>query len=212
MIDRVLHPPTIPFHSIDSLRAILFPTSPPTSRNGMGSITWATPTEVERLTLNTNRASALRTTSFRLYSPDTKNMALNVELSAPLRQILKDRDCPGGVIGELRELQVVELADFAGLAARAQDLADFPHLPKLDDVTPEARLRTKMVIRRIWSECRDATSQLSHMQKGELRPGGRKPPLGSSGAGDSSDEEGWQNTKPCLRPTVQTSHLARFGR
>ena len=67
MIDLVLHPPTIPFHSLNSLRVTLFTTTPPTLRNGMGSITWVEPADVERLTLNTNRASALRAKS--LYTP-----------------------------------------------------------------------------------------------------------------------------------------------
>ena len=126
MIDLVLHPPTVPFHSINSLRAILFLATPPTSRNGLGSTTRAKPTEVERLTPNANRASSLRTKIFRLYSRNTKNMALIIELSVRLRQILTDRDFPVGVIGKLRDLQVVEAADFAGLAANARDIAEFP--------------------------------------------------------------------------------------
>ena len=63
MIGPVPHPPTIPFHSLNSLRATLFTTTPPTLRNGMGSITWVEPTEVERLTLNAKIASSLRTKS-----------------------------------------------------------------------------------------------------------------------------------------------------
>ena len=53
-------------------------------------------------------------------------MALIIELSVRLRQILTDRDFPVGVIGKLRDLQVVEAADFAGLAANARDIAEFP--------------------------------------------------------------------------------------
>ena len=34
-----------------------------------------------------------------------------------------------------------------------------------------------MVIRRIWSERREATTKLAPKKKGELRPGGHKPPL-----------------------------------
>ena len=104
-------------------------------------------------------------------------MALNVGLSVRLRQILTDRDCPAGVIEKLRELQVVEVEEFAGLSAHVHDMGEFFSLLKPDGATPEARFRTKMIIRRIWSECRDAATNLAPKKKDELRPGGRKPPL-----------------------------------
>ena len=102
-------------------------------------------------------------------------MELNVELSARLHQILTYPDCPVGVIGKLRELQVVEAADCAWLAAHAQDVGELPKLLKIGDVAPEERLRTKMIIRRIWSECREATTKSEPKKRTSCDPAVAKP-------------------------------------
>ena len=45
---------------------------------------------------------------------------------------------------------MVEVADFVGLAAHAQDLGEFFNLLKLEDgTTAEVALRYKMIIRRV---------------------------------------------------------------
>ena len=96
-------------------------------------------------------------------------MAIALELSTRLAEILNDQEVPVLVIEKLRELKVVEVGDFAtliltrrlecdtlGLAANAQDLCDLHQLLKLEEVAPEVALRIKMQIRRIWSECKSA--------------------------------------------------------
>ena len=83
-------------------------------------------------------------------------MAIAIELSARLAEILNSHEVHVVAIGKLREIKAVDVADFVGLAAHAKDLGDFPHLLKLEDVSPDVAMRTKMQVRRIWSECREA--------------------------------------------------------
>ena len=66
-------------------------------------------------------------------------------------RFLTKNDAPVIVLGKLRELRVVEIADMAGAASHAQDLGEFSNLLKLEEGTSaEAVLRIKMAIRRIW--------------------------------------------------------------
>ena len=96
-------------------------------------------------------------------------MAATLELCSMLAEILNDQEIPVLVIDKLRELKVVEVADFAtliltrrleriaaGLAAHAHDLGDFFQLFKLEEVSPEVAMCVKMCARRIWSECKSA--------------------------------------------------------
>ena len=73
-------------------------------------------------------------------------MAVALELFARLAEILNSHEAPVAAIDKLRETHVVEVADFVGLGDRAQDLGDFFHLSKLDGVSPEVALRTKMSV------------------------------------------------------------------
>ena len=96
-------------------------------------------------------------------------MAATLELSATLSEILNAQEMPVLVIEKLREINVVEVADFAtliltrrleciavGLSAHAQELGDFFRLLKLGEVIHEVAMRVKMCVRRIWSECKSA--------------------------------------------------------
>ena len=86
-------------------------------------------------------------------------MAIALELPTRLAGILNSYEPPVIVIGKLREINVVEVADFVGLAAHAQDLGDFPQLLKLGELTlaltrrlkplasHDAALQIKMVVR-----------------------------------------------------------------
>ena len=70
------------------------------------------------------------------------------------------------------------MADFVGLAPHVQDLSEFPDLLKLGETgTPEAALRTKMIVRRVRSECKAAQIPRPPQseKKGELRPSGHNP-------------------------------------
>ena len=49
-------------------------------------------------------------------------MAVKLEWSAHLSDILNGRDVPIAVVGKLQELQVVEASGVVGLSAHAQDL------------------------------------------------------------------------------------------
>ena len=64
------------------------------------------------------------------------------------------------VVAKLREIKVVEVADFVGLATHSRDLGDYPQLSKLDQASPEVALRTKMTARRIRIERREALQQI----------------------------------------------------
>ena len=79
-------------------------------------------------------------------------MAIALELSARLAEILNAQEVPAIVIEKRREIKAVDVADFAGLAAHARDLGGFFQLLKLADFSPEVALRTKMCVRRTWSE------------------------------------------------------------
>ena len=83
-------------------------------------------------------------------------MAVTLGLSARLAEFFNAQEVPVVVIGKLREIKVVEVSDFVGLAAHAQDLGGSFQLPKLEDITPEIAIRTKMCVRRIWSGCKVA--------------------------------------------------------
>ena len=83
-------------------------------------------------------------------------MAITLELPDRLGEILNAQELPVVVIDKLREIKVVDLSDFAGLAAHARDLGGFFQLPKLEDFIPEVALRTKMCVRRVRAECKDA--------------------------------------------------------
>ena len=72
-------------------------------------------------------------------------------LCAMLAGLLFTQDVPVVVIGEMRELKVVELAGSAGLVANARD-------PNLEGVSPEVTLRTEICVGRIWSECKESPS------------------------------------------------------
>ena len=85
-------------------------------------------------------------------------MALDVELSYQLRQILTDNNFPVAVIEKLRVLQAVDVAYLAGLGANAQGLDTIltrrleyltrwgvSYLLKMEGATPEAILRSRQV-------------------------------------------------------------------
>ena len=96
-------------------------------------------------------------------------MADTLELSARTAEILNAQEVPAVAIDKLRDIKAVEVADCvtqfltrrleritSGLAAHVQDLGFSPQLLKLADLIPEVALRTKMCVRRIWSECKAA--------------------------------------------------------
>ena len=79
-------------------------------------------------------------------------------------------------IVKLRGIQVVEVADFGGLSSHAQDIGEFPDLLKLaEHGTPEAAMRTKMIVRRVWVDCMSASIPRPPptKKKDKLRPDGR---------------------------------------
>lgn len=108
-------------------------------------------------------------------------MALTLDFSVRLLDILTANNFPGFVLAKLRNLRVVEISDFVGLAAREQDSGEFPELLKPQDGTPEDALTTKMSIRKAWRQCRDA-------QNADKAPPAKKSAPDSDCDTDSDDE------------------------
>ena len=119
-------------------------------------------------------------------------MAINIELSVRLREILTAHERPSTAIEKLRELQAVEVADFVRLASHSQDLGEIRRLIKSEQGTPEPAPRTKMVVGSIWCDRLEAfpPSKTSDKRNDE------------SDSDDSADDDCDPNTQLCFCPTV----------
>ena len=83
-------------------------------------------------------------------------MAVALDLSARIVGIINSHEVPVVAIDKLREINVVEVAEFVGMSAHARDLGDFFQLLKIWDMSPDVALRTKIWAMGICSECRAA--------------------------------------------------------
>ena len=160
------------------------------------------------------RASVLRTNLQFLRVFAIENMALNVELSVRLHQIIADNNFPVAVIENLRGFRwrvvarwpkptLVDAADFSGLAARAQDIGEFFNLLEMEGTgaTPEGILRTMLVA------TRRSQPSLDDNQSNQERMHQRLVALGNQGSPEETSRVATRWSKPAtLIPLSMMMH------
>ena len=83
-------------------------------------------------------------------------MAIAMDFSVRLLDILTANNCAAFVLGKPRNLRIVEIADFFGRTTREKDLREFPDLLKPQGGNPEESIATEISIRVVRRRRRDA--------------------------------------------------------